>query len=112
MADDDVGAAESAVAVDWPNRSSPFAPDVGTEKVEYAESAEAGPVTASVVLLQPAPKVAVPTGQRTASPKDDGVAPAAVQSAMVMSVHAEAPGSDDEPKGHGNCVADAVPSGQ
>jgi hypothetical protein len=40
------------------------------------------------------------------------LAPAAVHCATVMSVQALAPASEEEPIGHGNCVAEDVPRGQ
>ncbi len=64
------------------------------------------------VPRHPATYDVAPDGQLTASPMVSALAPAAVHCATVMSVQALAPASEEEPMGHGNCVAEDVPRGQ
>jgi len=112
LVDDGVGGDASAVEFVWPKRSSTDAPAVGTEKAAYVENEDATPVTLRAVARQPAPYDVAPAGQRTASPIEPARPPDAVHCATVMSVHALDPASDDEPNGHGYCVAKDVPRGQ
>ena len=77
MAAEVVGAAESAVALVWPKRSSAAAPAVGTEKAAYVEKVEAVPVTLRTVPRQPATNEVAVVGQFTESPIVSALAPAA-----------------------------------
>lgn len=107
-----VGAAASAVEFVWPKRSSAAAPAVGTEKAAYVEKVVAAPVTLRTVPRQPATNEVAVVGQFTESPIVSALAPAADHWATVMSVHALAPASEEDPRGQGNCKAEDVPSGQ
>jgi len=90
------------------------APDEGCVKTPagYVRKAEVVPVTLTDGPLQPAEKLQpeVHVGHVAASPYVLATPPVADHCAIVTSVHELAPGSEEDPVGHGTALAE--PEGQ